>query len=199
MVHTLRVGPDETNAWERVRLAIIRRKNELGMTNREFGRKFSTPDGKGHGDQWTSNLLSPKQPTSLSLQELDEAARILRTTAAELVRSAYDHSEYLTPTEHRIMEAVRALPPPVRDLFRTLAEYLVGVAPEEIEFLIEFRGLASDVERAKVKHWTRALRLAQEPLPGLPILPGRLETAARPTDAEFRTRPKRKRLDVRRK
>lgn len=192
MVQNFRVG-QEANAWERVRLAIIRRKNDLGMTNREFGRKFSTPDGKGHGDQWASNLLSPKQPTSLSLQELDEAARILKTTAAELVRSPYDHSEYLTPTEHRFMQALRALPPPIRDHFLTLAEYLIGVAPEEMAFLLEYRGLASDGDRAKVQHWTHALRMSEEPVPGLTILPDHRETAARPTVAVHRTRQKQKR------
>lgn len=187
VVQNLRVGSQETNAWERVRLAIIRRKNDLGMTNREFGRKFSTPDGKGHGDQWSSNLLSPKQSTSLSLQELDEAARILKTTAAELVRSPFDHSEYLTPTEHRILEAMRALPPPIRDHFLMLAEYLIGVAPDEIDHLLEFRSLGV-AEKQKVQHWTHALTLAREPLPELPVLLDRSETATRPSVGAARSR-----------
>lgn len=183
--------PDTTNARERVRLALRDRLERLRMTGRAFGKGFSANDGKGHVDTWVSGLLNGQ--FGLSLDELDEAARILKTTAAELVRSPYDHSEYLTPTEHRIMEAVRALPPPIRDHFLTLAEYLIGVAPEEVEFLLEYRGLANDGDREKVKHWTHALRMSEEPVPGLTILPDHRETTARPTAAEHRSRPKRKR------
>jgi len=175
----------DVNARERVRLAIRARLDEIGMTGRAFGRAFAANDGKGHVDTWVSALL--KGQFALSLDELDEAARILKTTSASLVKHPLEHAEYLTPTEHRIIDAVRSLPPPIRDHVLTLAEYLIGVAPEEIEHLMEYRRLTSD-EQLKIRHWTHALRLAQEPTPGLAILPETQEKGSRPTGAEHRTR-----------
>jgi len=181
---------DDVNARERVRVALRQRLSDLKMTGRAFGRAFSANDGAGHVDQWVSNLLNGQ--FSLSLDELDEAARILKTTAASLVKHPLEQAEYLTPTEHRILEAVRVLPPPIRDHVLTLTEYLVGVAPEEIDHLMEYRQLTSD-EQSKVRHWTHALRLAQEPLPALAILREIPEKGSRPTAAEHRTRnPRRK-------
>src|SRR5690242_12823746 len=83
VLQTHGVSAGDVNAWERVRLAIIRRKDELDLNNREFGRRFARP----HGDQWVSNLLNPKTKNKLSLLELDEVARILKTTPAALVKS----------------------------------------------------------------------------------------------------------------
>jgi hypothetical protein len=177
------------NARERVRLAIRQRLADLGMTGRTFGKTFSANDGQGHVDQWVSNLLTGK--FALSLDELDEAARILKTTAATLVKSDFETAEYLTPTEHRILEAVRGLPPPIRDHVRTLAEYLVGVAPEEIDHLMKFRELTPG-EREKIDHWTDALRLAREPVPGLAILPDHQQIDAPRSASGNRTRDRQK-------
>lgn len=182
-------GPQ--GAWERVRLAIIRRKNDLGMSNRDFGRGFSANHGKGHGDQWVSNLLNPKMPNKLSLLELDEAASILKTSAAALVKSPYETAEYLTPTEHRIITAMRAVPASIRDHFLTLAEYLIGVAPQEIDLLMEYRELTRE-EQTRIQHWIHVTRLAPAPMPGLRVLPDQPETDAPPTAAARHSRDQRK-------
>lgn len=182
-------APDVKNARERVRESLRRRLAQLGMSGREFGKHFSANGGKGHGDQWVSNLLGGK--FSLSLEELDEAARAVRCTAAELVKSPTEYAEYTTPTEHRIIAAVRALPPAIRDHFLMLAEYTMGVAPDEIDHLMEFRALTAE-EKQKIRHWTHALRLAQEPVPGLSVLIDLPHKGERPTDTEHRNRGRRK-------
>lgn len=186
-----RFRPDEVNATARVRVirAIKIRLGELGMTYRAFGRAFSANEGKGHGDQWVSNLLANKH--ALSLDELDEAAQILKTKAAELVRGPHDHSDYLTPYEREFLATLRSLPQPIREHVTMLAHYLKGVAPEEVDHLMDYRELTAD-EQARVQHWTRALRIAREPVPGLAILPDLPETAG-PRDASARRTHGRKR------
>lgn len=178
------------NARERVRVALKARLDHLQMTNRAFGKAFSANAGKGHVDTWVSALL--KGQFALSLDELDEAASILKTTATELVKSPQQLSDYLTPTEHRILSAIRVLPPVISDHFLMLAEYLVGLAPDEIDHVLEFRKLTLD-EKTKVRHWTHALWLGREPMPALAILPDRSEIDAQPKRAEHRTRGQRRR------
>ena len=69
------------SARERVRLALRRRLAELGMTGRAFGASFPHK----HGDSWVSGLL--RGQFALGLEELDDAAAILKSTAVELVRA----------------------------------------------------------------------------------------------------------------
>lgn len=168
----------DVNARERVRLAIRDRLNAIGMTGRAFGKAFSANSGKGHVDTWVSSLL--KGQFALSLDELDEAARILKTTTATLVKHPLETAEYLTPTEHRILEAVRLFPASIRDHFLTLAEYLVGIAPSEIDHLMAWREL-TQTEQERFEHLIRATRIAREPLPGLSVLPDSPERDERPT------------------
>jgi len=179
-----RAGGTKT-ARERVRERIRQRLADLHLTGRAFGRAFSANDGRGHVDTWVSGLLSGQ--FALSLDELDEAAYILKLTPAALVKSEYETAEYLTPSEYRIVTAMRTIPPAVRDHFLLLAEYLIGVLPEEIDMLQGFRELTADQQR-DVRHSIRVLRIAQRPLPELAIVPGVQEGAGRPTDAEHRSR-----------
>jgi hypothetical protein len=168
-----------------VRRALKDRLVEIGMTGRAFGKAFSANEGKGHVDTWVSGLLNGQ--FGLSLDELDEAARIVKMTPAALVQSDYEHAEYLTPTEHRIVQAMRALPASIRDHVLMLAEYLIGVAPDEIDMLEEYRELAAE-EQTRVRHWMHVTRISREPAPGLAILPDLPERAGRPTAAEQRSR-----------
>lgn len=189
-VHSRRRAPDvNPNARGRVIAAIQRRLDELPMTGRAFGRGFSANDGKGHGDQWVSNLLKNKH--ALALDELDEAAHILKCSPTELVRSDFEHAEYLTPTEHRILQAVRRLPVVIRDHLMVLSEYLVGVAPEEIEFLEEFRQITAE-ERERFHHWVHMTRISRESVPALVLLPDQPETTGRSTEQEHRTRERKR-------
>lgn len=176
------------NARERVRQALRRRLEDLGMTGRAFGRAFPANDGKGHVDTWVSGLLNGQ--FGLSLEELDDAARILKTTAAQLVKSDFEQAEYLTPTEHRIIEAVRAVPASIRDHVLTLVEYLVGVTPDEIDALDEYRELTPE-EKTRVRHWMHVTRIAREPVPGLAILPDQPATTVRPPSESAHTRRRR--------
>lgn len=167
----------DVNATARVIEAIKRRLDALGMTGRAFGRGFSANDGRGHGDQWVSNLLKGRH--RLSLDELDEAARILKCTPAELVKTDFETAEYLSPTERRIVQALRTIPAVIRDHFLVMAEYLVGIAPEEIGFLEEYREL-TESERTRVRHWIHVTRTSRDPLPELAILHDSPEKAAQP-------------------
>lgn len=166
-------------------MAIRKRLDDLGMTGRAFGRAFSANEGKGHVDTWVSGLLNGQ--FALSLDELDEASYILKTTPAELVKSEWEHSDYLTPSEHRTLVALRRFPPAVREHFLLLAEYLTGVLPEEIDMLREFRDLSEEHQR-DVRHSISVLRIARRPLPGLAIGLDAQERAVRPTGAEHRSR-----------
>lgn len=179
----------DANARERVRLSIKRRLERVGMSGREFGRHFTVNEGRGHGDQWVSNLLRGK--FSLSLEELDEAARALKCRASDLVKDDTEEAMFLGPTEQRLIKALRDVPPVIRDHFLTLVEYVVGVAPEEIEHLMEFRRLTGE-EQAKVQHWTYAVRRAQEPAPTIEAPEHQTEKGARPTVGEQRTRDQRR-------
>ncbi len=181
----------EANARERVRHAIRSRLDALGMTGRAFGRAFSANEGKGHVDTWVSGLLSGQ--FALSLDELDEAAYILKVTPAQLVKSDFETAEYLTPTEHRITEAVRRLPPSIRDHLLLLSEYLVGVLPDEIDYLVDLRELRTEA-RERLTQIARGFRVAQDYEPPLTLLPGQPEKGARPTDAEHQRhqRPRRR-------
>lgn len=181
---------DDVNARERVRLAIKRRLDRLGMSGREFGRHFTVNEGRGHGDQWVSNLLRGK--FSLSLEELDEAARALKCRASDLVKDDTEEAMFLGPTEQRLIRALRDVPPVIRDHFLTMVEYVVGVAPEEIEYLLEFRQLTPE-EQAKVRHWTYAVRMSQGPAPRPEAPADQREKGARPTAVEQRNRAKRHR------
>lgn len=173
------------NARERVRQAMRRKLDRLGMTNRAFGKMFSANKGQGHGDQWVSNLLQGKH--ALSLEELDEAARALKCRASDLVRDDTEEAVFLNPMEQRLIRALREVPHVIRDHFLTLAEYLLGVAPDEIDHLLEFRQLTAD-EQVKVRHWTHAVLLAQEPPPVVEVPEHQPEKGARPTVAEHRSR-----------
>lgn len=177
------------NARERVRLAIKRRLDETGMTGRAFGRAFSANDGKGHGDQWVSNLLADKH--TLSLDELDEAARILKTKATELVRSEYERAEFLRPEEQDLIDALRKVPPVIRDHLTTLAEYLVGVAPDEVDLLDEYRELSA-AEQIRIRHWIHVTRLSAAPAPGLELLPDQTPTASPSDESGARNRGRRR-------
>jgi hypothetical protein len=179
------VSSQDVNARERVRLAIRRRLEDIGMTGRAFGRAFSANKGKGHVDTWVSGLLNGQ--FALSLEELDEAAHILNTTAASLVKHPQEYADYLTPGEHRLLTAIRSLPPSIKDHFLTLAEYLIGVAPDEINHLMEYRDLTPE-ERQRIDHWIHVTRLTPKPAPTVTIRPDQLERGGRLTDAEPRTR-----------
>lgn len=155
----------EVNAAVRVRKRLRNLLTDKGITNRKFGKDL------GHGDQWVSNLLAGR--FALSLEDLDEAARLVQALPSELVRRDDEEAWILTPSEMRLLRATRQLPQAIRDHLRVLAEYLMGVAPEEIDLLTEFRLLeASDQER--VRQSVMFLRLP----PG--VAPRTVPTPAKP-------------------
>lgn len=115
---------------KRVADRIRTRLEELGMTGRAFAQAL------GHGDAWISNLLSYK--FALSMNEIDKAADVLKLPPGELVRLT-EESWDLTPTEMRVVRALRMLAPVVRDHLRVLAELLVGATPAEVDHLLAWR------------------------------------------------------------
>jgi transcriptional regulator with XRE-family HTH domain len=152
------VAPD---ARTRIRQRIKSLLENRGQTNRAFAKWL------GHKDQWASNLLAGR--FALSLDELDRAAAFLNVPPSELVRVA-DEAQELSPTERRVVEALRMLPTPVRDHMVLLADYLVGVTPKEVELLARMRKLTPD-ELRRVTHWTDVTLFAREPAPAPIHLP----------------------------
>lgn len=142
-----------TRVRDRVRILLA----EQGLTNRAFGKRV------GHGDQWVSNLLAGRVKLK-GLDVLDLFASALGTLPSDLVRRDGEESWTLTPSEMRLLRAVRALPLAIRDHLRVLAEYLMGVAPEEIDLLTEFRKLAAD-EQERVRQSVAFLRMPQNVVP----------------------------------
>lgn len=139
------------NAAQRVAARIKERLAEIGMTGRAFAKEL------GHGDAWISNLLTGR--FALSLSELDHAAHILKLPPGELVRLADDAWD-LAPRERRLVRAIRTLPPVVSDHLTLLAEYLIGVTPEEVPLLQKVRCLTTP-EIRKVEHWIDVTLLAR--------------------------------------
>lgn len=146
-------APGEANARERVRLRIIERLNDLGMTGRDFAKHF------GHKDGWINAIRDGRN--RLNLDDLDIAARVLKTTPGDLVRRGHEAWD-LRPTEMRLMRAFRELPPTIQDYLVTLADYLVGVLPDEVVLLNEYRELTAK-QQARIRHWTHVMLIAGEP------------------------------------
>lgn len=143
----------EPDPAERVRRRALHRIHELGLAKRELGKRM---DGKK--DAWANEVL--KGEIKFQLKDLDLLARALKTTAAALVKSEDEDAEYLTPSERRLLRAIRALPMAVRDHLIVLADYLVGVMPEEIELLTLYRSLTEE-ERERLEHAAHVLKLSQ--------------------------------------
>ena len=146
------MGSDD--AARRVADRIKARLEDLGMTGRAFARQM------GHRDSWISHLLAYK--FALSLEQLDKAAYVLKLAPGELVREAEEAWD-LTPTEMRVVRSLRMLPPAVRDHVVILADYLVGVTPDEVELLKKIRHLEAE-DLMKFDHWidVTLLRLHRE-------------------------------------
>lgn len=137
--------PSHADARTRVRQRIKRLLEDRGQTNRAFAKWL------GHQDQWVSNLLAGR--FALSLDELDRVALFFRVPPGEIVRVS-DEPWELAPTEMRVVRALRMLPPAVRDHLVTLADYLVGATPEEVEILKGVRAL-SDEDVEVMTNWMR--------------------------------------------
>jgi len=169
-------------ARHRVQRRIQERLAELGMTGRKFAAQF------GHKDGWVNAILGGRN--ALKLDDLDRAAHVLKMTAGDLVRQGEDAWD-LRPTEMRLIRALRLLPPTLQDHLVILAEYLIGVLPDEIEHLAEFREL-TDEQRGWIRHWTHVFLIAGELGPGraAPADPGEIVA---PPDVQARRSRGRKR------
>lgn len=172
--------PMAPDARRRVAQRIKRLLEDRGQTNRAFGVWM------GHKDQWVSNLLAGR--FALALDELDRAAAFLNVPPGDLVR-IMDEPYELSPTEIRVVRALRMLPVPVRDHYVILADYLVGVTPGEIDLLAKLRKLNPD-ELRRVNHWTDVTLFARAPAPAPINLPDLEEPSDEPAPA---VRPKKRR------
>lgn len=144
------------DARTRVRNRIKALLEKRGKTNRAFAHWL------GHKDQWASNLLAGR--FSLALDELDRAAAFLNVPPSDLVRVSDADGVELSPSERRVVEAMRCLPLPVRDHLMLLADYLVGVTPSEVELLAVLRKLSAN-ELRRVSHWAEVQVLGRMPAP----------------------------------
>jgi transcriptional regulator with XRE-family HTH domain len=167
------VQPD---AKTRVRQRIKRLLEDRGRTQRELAQWL------GHGDQWVSNLLAGRH--ALSWTDLDRVAEFLKVPPGEIVRVS-DEPWELAPTEMRMVRALRMLPPTVRDHLVTMADYLIGTTPEEVDELRDLRELTPE-NRQLVRRWTQVtLRTQRENEPGQ-LTPDDLRVPDGPRDAPAR-------------
>lgn len=135
----------------RIRQRIKRLLEDRGRTQRDFAKFL------GHGDQWASNLL--RGEFTLSLDELDRTAQFFGVPPGEIVRVSEEPWE-LSPTEMRVVRALRTLPPPVRDTFAQLADWTIGVLPDELDLLMIIRRLDDDGRQA-LSHWAELKTVEQ--------------------------------------
>jgi hypothetical protein len=144
----------ELDPAERVRLRVLQRLSDLGISKRELGLRMG-----GKKDAWAHDVL--KGAIKFQLKDLDALAKALKMPVAALVKRDDDEAEFLAPSERRLLRAIRALPLAVRDHLIVLADYLVGVMPDEIELLTLYRTLTPE-ERQRLTHAAHVLRLSQD-------------------------------------
>lgn len=161
----------------RVRQRIKRLLEDRGKTQREFARWL------GHGDQWASNLL--RGEFSLSLDQIDRVAAFFKVPPSEIIRVS-DEAWELSPTEMRVVRALRMLPPPVRDHLVTLADYLIGTTPEEVDLLQRIRALNAD-NLDVIERWIEMKLFEQGRGPAAPDRAARLQEVAPPAPRARRT------------
>ena len=174
--------PPEVNAKLRVRDRILARLDELGMTGREFAKRVG-----GYKDGWFNAIK--KGRNALALADLDSAAAVLKTTPGELVRRGEEGWD-LRPSEARMIRAMRLLPPVIQDDLIQLTEYLVGVSPDEVEMLNEYRELTTG-QQSLVRHWIHVMPLAGELEPERALPADLPQTTAAPPGLHRSTRRKR--------
>jgi transcriptional regulator with XRE-family HTH domain len=168
-----------SHARTRVRQRIKALLEQRGQTNRAFAQWL------GHKDQWASNLLAGR--FALSLDEIDRAAAFLNVPPSDLVKVDDADGVELSPSERRVVNAMRMLPLPVRDHLMLLADYLVGVTPAEVELLATLRKLSA-TELRRVAHWADVQALGRGTGPVQVDPDGPAQEAAPPAQPARRTR-----------
>ena len=95
---------------ERVQARLRRWLDTTGLSQREFAADLQ------RSQVWLQKVLAGK--IRVTLKDLDRVARAMRTTASELVRTEEERYQLeLTPTELRLLEALRRRPEAYESLF----------------------------------------------------------------------------------
>lgn len=135
------------DARERIRLRIVARLDELGMTAREFALRTRPGEPGASLDSWVSGILKGTQ--ALSWKHFDAACDALGLNPSELVR--YDGSELreLRPHEMRMLRLYNDWPTDQQVNFLHLLEFLSGKATHREQPLLRaLRALpAKDLSR----------------------------------------------------
>lgn len=107
----------------RIRLRVLARLDETGMTARELARSV------GHDDAWISGILRGSQ--GLPWKDFDAVADKLSLSPSELVR--YDDAilRELSPAEMRMLRHFQNWPPTIRDAWLEILDYFVGSMPDK--------------------------------------------------------------------
>jgi hypothetical protein len=121
-VHVIRPA----DVRERIRLRVVARLEELGMTAREFALRTRPGEPGASLDSWVSGILKGTQ--ALSWKHFDTACDALGMSPSELVR--YDGSDLreLRPHEMRMLRLYNEWPMDQQTAFLHLLEYLSGKA-----------------------------------------------------------------------
>lgn len=155
----------------RIRVRILHRLDELGMTARELARAV------GHDDAWISGILKGSQ--GLHWKDFDAVADKLNLPPSELVR--YDEAmvRELSPSEQRMVRHFQNWPQSIRDSWLEVMDYFVGSMPDKDteEMLSRIRKMPRSVRRP-VLAWI--FRLLEENIPPEALV----GVAAHETDAE---------------
>lgn len=109
---------------ERIRLRLMARLDELGMTGREFAVLVRGEES----DSWISGILSGAQ--ALGWKHFDTACRVLNLSPAEMVRHDEDTVRELTPSEMRLLRHYQAWPRQVQALWLTMLDYFAQQMPD---------------------------------------------------------------------
>ncbi len=115
-----------TGVQERIRLRVVARLEELGMTAREFALRTRPGEPGASLDSWVSGILKGTQ--ALSWKHFDAACEALGMNPSELVRYDASALRELRPHEMRMLRLYNEWPLDQQTSFLHLLEYLSGKA-----------------------------------------------------------------------
>lgn len=150
---------------DRVRLRVIARMDELGMSGRELAQSIRPRPPEEDPDEWTqrldswiSSILTGR--AGLGLEYFDATCETLRLTPSELVREDTSELRELTPTEMRLLRHYQQWPRAVQDRWIKMLEYFTSATnlePDKSRLLDEWEELTTQ-QKQELQGYLFALR-----------------------------------------
>lgn len=142
---------------ERIRLRVVARLDELGMTAREFALRTRPGEPGASLDSWVSGILKGEQ--ALSWKHFDAACNALGLSPSEMVREDGSELRELRPSEMAMLRYFQQWPTAIQDRWLKLLEYFSSsAADEEARRLLHEVQEMSAVERRVLRTYLASLQ-----------------------------------------